>query len=102
MTLSGVGGGCRDDIIVHSSCDVSCDMNWPMDFGDTHSLASGVPLVHSPCEHIRRSQPPLNSLYHCSSLLCFPLFSVLCCIYVHTYTYYAYALCMYIMHDWLT
>ena len=27
MTLSGGGRGCRDDIIVHSSCDVSCDVN---------------------------------------------------------------------------
>ena len=42
MTLSGGGHGCRDDIIVHSSCDDSCDVNWPMDGGDTHLLASGV------------------------------------------------------------
>ena len=45
MTLSGGGRGCRDDIIVHSSCDVSCDVNWPMDVGDTHLLASGVTLI---------------------------------------------------------
>ena len=42
MTLSGGGRGCRDDIIVHSSCDMSCDVNWPMDVGDTHLLVSGV------------------------------------------------------------
>ena len=42
MTLSGGGSGCRDDIIVHSSCDVSCDVNWPMDVGDTHLLVFRV------------------------------------------------------------
>ena len=42
MTLSGGGWGCRDDIIVHSSCDMSCDVNWPMNCGDTHLLVSGV------------------------------------------------------------
>ena len=30
---------------MHSSCDMSCDVNWPMDVGDTHSLVSGVTLV---------------------------------------------------------
>ena len=29
-------------LYVHSSCDMSCDVNWPMDVGDTHLLASGV------------------------------------------------------------
>ena len=37
-----MGGECRNDIIVHSSCDVSCDVNRPMNGGDTHWLASGV------------------------------------------------------------
>ena len=36
------GSGCRDDIIVHSSCDVSCDVNWPMDVGNTHLLVFHV------------------------------------------------------------
>ena len=47
MALCGGGHGCRDDIIVHSSCDVSCDVNWPMDVGDTHLLASGVTTILS-------------------------------------------------------
>ena len=42
MTLSGGGRGCRDDIIVHSSCDVSCGMTGPMHVGCTHLLASAV------------------------------------------------------------
>ena len=33
---------CRDNIIVHSSCDMSCDVNRPMDVSGTHLLASGV------------------------------------------------------------
>ena len=27
---------------MHSSCDMSCDVNWPMDVGDTLLLVSGV------------------------------------------------------------
>ena len=40
-----------DDIIVHTSCDMSCDVNWPMNVGDTHSISScsGVTYVHSYC-----------------------------------------------------
>ena len=39
MTLSGGKKGYMDDIIVHASCDTSCDVNWPMDVGDTHSIS---------------------------------------------------------------
>ena len=47
MALSGGGRGCRDDIFVHSSCDMSCDVNWPMDAGDAHLSASGVTTILS-------------------------------------------------------
>ena len=34
-TLSGGKQGCMGDVIVHPLCDMSCDVNWPMDVGDT-------------------------------------------------------------------
>ena len=42
MTLSGGGWGCRVDIIAHTSSELSCGVNWTMDVGNTHLLASGV------------------------------------------------------------
>ena len=55
-TLSGGRQRCMDDIIGHASCDMPCDVNWPMNVGDTHSISSWSDL-YSHCSIVWLVRP---------------------------------------------